>query len=423
MLRAAAIGLVAFLELPDGPRRELVRGHDPPTVVSVRDPHEGRVYLSGPWNEFDLPGPKDPTFQVYETMESLGTVTARRGGPVAVQPRTGAPTWGVYEPAAEGFGAPVPPPDPRSSTPRARVSRNAPCPCGSGKKYKKCCLSSDLAGESVHQRDRRLVHELQTYAWDRFGLTWEDATDDFIDADAIPSLAMGWSVYVFPVRDRPMVDWFLESGGKIAESDRRWLEAQRESWLSMWEVLKVVVGQGLLLRDTFTDCHIEVVEQFGSDQLERGDQILARVTEFEGDAVISSIHPLRLSPLAGIPVFEAVRRYLRRKSAVPPDRMRQYKVSRYLLSHWETSAWIHSPDSGEATTLAFKRAHYAGWPDIPIPALGNRTPREAIATAEGRRQVAALIDEMERMERQVDTEEPYDFGELREKLGLATSQT
>ena len=25
-----------------------------------------------------------------------------------------------------------------------KISRNAPCPCGSGKKYKKCCLQNDL---------------------------------------------------------------------------------------------------------------------------------------------------------------------------------------------------------------------------------------------------------------------------------------
>ena len=28
--------------------------------------------------------------------------------------------------------------------PRKRIGRNDPCPCGSGKKYKKCCLGKDL---------------------------------------------------------------------------------------------------------------------------------------------------------------------------------------------------------------------------------------------------------------------------------------
>lgn len=30
-----------------------------------------------------------------------------------------------------------------------KISRNAPCPCGSGKKYKKCCMEKDLAAEGL----------------------------------------------------------------------------------------------------------------------------------------------------------------------------------------------------------------------------------------------------------------------------------
>ena len=32
-----------------------------------------------------------------------------------------------------------------------KISRNAPCPCGSGKKYKKCCLQKDEA-QSINRR-------------------------------------------------------------------------------------------------------------------------------------------------------------------------------------------------------------------------------------------------------------------------------
>ena len=35
-----------------------------------------------------------------------------------------------------------------------KVGRNDPCPCGSGKKYKKCCLGKDLA-----TRDRQIKRE------------------------------------------------------------------------------------------------------------------------------------------------------------------------------------------------------------------------------------------------------------------------
>jgi len=39
--------------------------------------------------------------------------------------------------------------------------------------------------------------------------------------------------------------------------------------------------------------------------------------------------------------------------------------------------------------------YYDDWVDAKIPALGNRTPREAVKTSKGRKQVEALIDEFE----------------------------
>jgi uncharacterized protein YecA (UPF0149 family) len=38
----------------------------------------------------------------------------------------------------------------------AKISRNAPCPCGSGKKYKKCCL---LRKEAEALEQRRILEQ------------------------------------------------------------------------------------------------------------------------------------------------------------------------------------------------------------------------------------------------------------------------
>jgi tetratricopeptide (TPR) repeat protein len=35
----------------------------------------------------------------------------------------------------------------------AKIGRNAPCPCGSGKKYKKCCLPLHETSRSQHNED------------------------------------------------------------------------------------------------------------------------------------------------------------------------------------------------------------------------------------------------------------------------------
>jgi hypothetical protein len=44
----------------------------------------------------------------------------------------------------------------------AKIGRNEPCPCGSGKKYKQCCLAKDEAARSAPsvaaQADDHLPH-------------------------------------------------------------------------------------------------------------------------------------------------------------------------------------------------------------------------------------------------------------------------
>ena len=65
------------------------------------------------------------------------------------------------------------------------------------------------------------------------------------------------------------------------------------------------------------------------------------------------------------------------------------------------------------------RRFYRDWLDQRIPALGSRTPREAVADADGREAVAALLLEIERAgERLRPALDPAIVRELRETLGL-----
>jgi hypothetical protein len=44
--------------------------------------------------------------------------------------------------AASAQSPPSPPTQPVTPTPAARPGRNHPCPCGSGRKFKRCCMST-----------------------------------------------------------------------------------------------------------------------------------------------------------------------------------------------------------------------------------------------------------------------------------------
>ena len=70
--------------------------------------------------------------------------------------------------------------------------------------------------------------------------------------------------------------------------------------------------------------------------------------------------------------------------------------------------------------LRYKRQHYAGWPDEPLPALNGRTAREAVRTREGRLAVEELLRQFENAEERERKEghAAYEFFDIRKELGL-----
>ena len=67
------------------------------------------------------------------------------------------------------------------------------------------------------------------------------------------------------------------------------------------------------------------------------------------------------------------------------------------------------------------RQIYADWADVPIPALGDQAPKDAVKTPKGRQAVIDLLDSYDRNERQMAEQQGrnivnLDF--LRREVGL-----
>ena len=67
--------------------------------------------------------------------------------------------------------------------------------------------------------------------------------------------------------------------------------------------------------------------------------------------------------------------------------------------------------------------HYRKWLDIEIPALGNKTPREASKIAEGRRELEDLLRVLEHTEKvKIEEGEPAcDVSWIRKELDMEKS--
>jgi hypothetical protein len=75
--------------------------------------------------------------------------------------------------------------------------------------------------------------------------------------------------------------------------ERGWLEAQRRSWLTIWEITDVDPGRGLCVRDLLTGEDRQVHEVKGSRVLVKRDAVLGRVVDHDG---ISGRRNSRASP-------------------------------------------------------------------------------------------------------------------------------
>jgi len=189
---------------------------------------------------------------------------------------------------------------------------------------------------SLHALDYRLVSEILQFAEDEFGRDLEEETDVLETHPGMsPQFAVPWIAYVSDFYRRPLVDWFLTAHGRSLKRDeRKWLEAQRNGWLSIWEVVAVERGRSIDLRDMLTNEERHVQEVSASKLVDLHQLVLTRVVDADSISLICGMHPLALDPLEGAVVIESVRKLLRRKTAVTPDRLRDPKVAWRMLLGW-----------------------------------------------------------------------------------------
>ncbi len=264
-----------------------------------------------------------------------------------------------YE-AAELFDADEPPDrgKPTAPTPRergipegAKIGRNEPCPCGSGKKYKRCCLERDEEREcgqytyegaggrraAVHDLDRKLNMRMFRYAAERFGRNWIDhAAEVFLDEKMSNELLDSWAMHHHLLDGKPLSQWFLEDPGiELSGTERELLIAQRSAWLSVWEVVGTEPGRSLDLVDLLTGETRRVVETTASRTLVSRDAILTRVVDHRGTSVLCGFYQRVLSPRDAAEVVRRARGRLRRRKNVPADRLRDEAIGSYLIACWE----------------------------------------------------------------------------------------
>ncbi len=329
-----------------------------------------------------------------------------------------------------------------------KIGRNEPCPCGSGKKYKKCCLEKEQE-KSIRMRDESTVatraldwlgsqfpegvrHAVQTGFYGGLKKAEKQALDG-LSAEKHELLTINIGEWLLTdakisVNDdvKAVPELILGQGGPaLSDVGRQWLSNLGKRPLSLYEVCQSVPGSGILVRDLLHNDAPEVwvPERKLSLSLVLWDIFGARlVANEEGWKFSGAVYPF-LRETANTCKAKILRKTKGMDMAAEPAREICCSL---IAAEWLKSLVSEQPnpvgeDAVSDEQVELSADSFETWIEEPLAVLGDRSPRNALKTAAGSRAVVELLKSYEnRNLRHVRLYggEPFVFGPLWNMLGL-----
>lgn len=223
-----------------------------------------------------------------------------------------------------------------------KISRNDPCHCGSGKKYKQCCLDKQAAMASPGDLAwRRLRHVMEGFpsrmlrfvddaygvdaldeAWDEFVL-WDEHDEGFDPETPHQQVFMPWFFHQWmPDPDEtnvvdttlhgisPTQAYLARKGRHVDPAMRDYLQSCLAQPFSFFEVERVNPGHDMVLRDVLTGALHEVLEASASRSVQPHDLLYGQVAMADGVTLLEATCGVVLPPGDKTDVIE-LRRQIR----------------------------------------------------------------------------------------------------------------
>lgn len=203
------------------------------------------------------------------------------------------------------------------------LGRNDPCPCGSGRKYKHCCLrandTTDFVWRQLRAAEGRLVPELFKLAIAEYGgpfigaaldefFVWDGVPENYEETDEFGSFFVPWFVFAFVAdphdADRPAdapeepiaAVYLRRHAGQLSTFERAFLEAAQTSPLSFYAITKTTPGRDMSLHDVLTGTDVVVRESSASQTARPGGLLFTRVITIDQVSIMSGCAPLLIPP-------------------------------------------------------------------------------------------------------------------------------
>lgn len=233
----------------------------------------------------------------------------------------------------------------------SKPSRNDPCPCGSGRKFKHCCGGAGAAEPAENlawRRIRRLLAEnneqLQRFTMNAYGPealpeAWDEFASDALAESEFDfesphiGIFMSWFHNFWSpdpnlpsrVQDQalhgiePVRAYLERRGGRLDPLMREYLESCLSAPLSFHEVTEVARGEAFTLRELVSGRDVRVAERSATQHVQAGDIVFGQVVHAGGLALLECCSSIAFPPIARIQIADACRKLLgrRKRSAFP----------------------------------------------------------------------------------------------------------
>lgn len=245
-----------------------------------------------------------------------------------------------------------------------KPGRNDPCPCGSGKKYKQCCLNAN-APETADVTDltwRRLREQLrdfptamlrfvnETYgpsalheAWEEF-IGYEDT--EFDPGTPYIQLFMPWFFHCWSPDphdtsiEHEALRGVIPTAAYLAAKERRldphlrlYLESLLNAPFTFFDVISCDPGTRMTLRDIMTQEEHIVTERSGSLVMKRGDVLFGQLATVKGLTMLEAFNGFAIPPIEKAPIIELRAHIAKRNLQITPDFLREYDLELLELFH------------------------------------------------------------------------------------------
>jgi hypothetical protein len=212
----------------------------------------------------------------------------------------------------------------------ANIGRNDLCPCGSGRKYKHCCLAQVDAERAtrvrVREAEARVVpallefalerwgQELLAQAWADFVFEMEDLPDDLTSDPDFSPLFLPWFIFAFvadpnaeePLPNAPatpLATVYLSEGRTTDPLERELLESASAGNFSFHSVERATTGS-LTLKDILTGTTVRVLEDIGTAGVEPGSILFALTATVDRVSILVGCSTLVIPPTWHNPIID-----------------------------------------------------------------------------------------------------------------------